>query len=224
MLVYGIPEFRLPNALVRREIASVEKLGVKIEPNMVIGRCISLEELMEEEGFDAVFIGTGAGLPNFQNIPGENLNGVYSANEFLTRINLMKAYRFPETDTPVRVERNVAVVGGGNVAMDAARCAKRMGAENVSIIYRRSRKEMPARAEEIEHAIEEGIQPVSYTHCGASSHLPCAARSRFHPRAQRTIQRAAILHDDGRARNGKPLQRLPHSLFNRLGKLLFHHG
>ncbi len=158
VLVYGIPEFRLPKALVRREIASVEKLGVKIEPNMVIGRCISLEELMEEEGFDAVFIGTGAGLPNFQNIPGENLNGVYSANEFLTRINLMKAYRFPETDTPVRVERNVAVVGGGNVAMDAARCAKRMGAENVSIIYRRSRKEMPARAEEIEHAIEEGIQ------------------------------------------------------------------
>ena len=158
VLVYGIPEFRLPKALVRREIASVEKLGVKIEPNMVVGRCISLEELMEEEGFDAVFIGTGAGLPNFQNIPGENLNGVYSANEFLTRINLMKAYRFPETDTPVRVERNVAVVGGGNVAMDAARCAKRMGAENVSIIYRRSRKEMPSRAEEIEHAIEEGIQ------------------------------------------------------------------
>ena len=143
VLVYGIPEFRLPKALVRREIASVEKLGVKIEPNMVIGRCISLEELMEEEGFDAVFIGTGAGLPNFQNIPGENLNGVYSANEFLTRINLMKAYRFPETDTPVRVERNVAVVGGGNVAMDAARCAKRMGAENVSIIYRRSRKKCP---------------------------------------------------------------------------------
>ena len=157
VLVYGIPEFRLPKALVRREIETVQALGVKIEPNMVIGRCISLDELMEEEGFDAVYVGSGAGLPNFQKIPGENLNGVYSANEFLTRVNLMKAYRFPETDTPVRVAESVAVVGGGNVAMDAARCAKRLGAKNVYIVYRRSEKEMPARAEEVEHAKEEGI-------------------------------------------------------------------
>ncbi|MDD3919910.1 MAG: NADPH-dependent glutamate synthase [Eubacteriales bacterium] len=157
VLVYGIPEFRLPKALVREEIKTVEALGVKIETNMVIGRSVSLDELLQDEGFDAVFVGSGAGLPNFQKIPGENLNGVYSANEFLTRINLMKAYAFPETDTPVRVGRNVAVVGGGNVAMDAARCAKRLGAENVSIVYRRSEVEMPARIEEVHHAKEEGI-------------------------------------------------------------------
>lgn len=157
VLVYGIPEFRLPKALVRQEIATVEKLGVKIETNMVIGRMSSLDELLEEEGFDAVFVGSGAGLPNFQKIPGENLNGVYSANEFLTRINLMKAYTFPAVDTPVRVGKNVAIIGGGNVAMDAARCAKRLGAENVYIVYRRSEKEMPARVEEVHHAKEEGI-------------------------------------------------------------------
>ncbi len=157
VLVYGIPEFRLPKGLVREEIATVEKLGVKIETNMVIGRSTSLDELMEEEGFDAVFVGSGAGLPNFQKIPGENLNGVYSANEFLTRINLMKAYAFPASDTPVKVGKNVAVIGGGNVAMDAARCAKRLGAENVYIVYRRSEKEMPARVEEVHHAKEEGI-------------------------------------------------------------------
>ncbi len=157
VLVYGIPEFRLPKALVREEIATVEKLGVKIETNMVVGRAISLDELMEEEGFDAVFVGSGAGLPNFQKIPGENLNGVYSANEFLTRINLMKAYSFPKADTPVKIGKNVAVIGGGNVAMDAARCAKRLGAENVYIVYRRSEKEMPARVEEVHHAKEEGI-------------------------------------------------------------------
>ena len=157
VLVYGIPEFRLPKALVRREIETVKALGVKIEPNMVVGRCVSLDELLEEEGFDAVYVASGAGLPNFQKIPGENLNGVYSANEFLTRVNLMKAYRFPETDTPVRVTESVAVVGGGNVAMDAARCARRLGAKNVYIVYRRSEKEMPARAEEIEHAKEEGV-------------------------------------------------------------------
>ena len=157
VLVYGIPEFRLPKALVRQEIKSVEELGVKLETNVVVGRSISLDELMEEEGFDAVFVGSGAGLPNFQNIPGENLCGVYSANEFLTRINLMKAYSFPETDTPVRVGKNAAIIGGGNVAMDAARCAKRLGAENVYIVYRRGEAEMPARVEEIHHAKEEGI-------------------------------------------------------------------
>ena len=157
VLVYGIPEFRLPKALVREEIATVEKLGVKIETNVVVGRSISLVELLDKEGFSAVFVGSGAGLPNFQKIPGENLNGVYSANEFLTRINLMKAYSFPQTDTPVRVGKRVAVIGGGNVAMDAARCAKRLGAEEVYIVYRRSEVEMPARIEEVHHAKEEGI-------------------------------------------------------------------
>ena len=157
VLVYGIPEFRLPKALVREEIATVEKLGVKIETNTVVGRSVSLDELLEEEGFDAVFVGSGAGLPNFQKIPGENLNGVYSANEFLTRINLMKAYTFPVTDTPVRIGKRVAVIGGGNVAMDAARCAKRLGADTVYIVYRRSEKEMPARVEEVHHAKEEDI-------------------------------------------------------------------
>jgi len=157
VLVYGIPEFRLPKALVRREIATVEALGVKIITNAVVGRIASLDELMEEEGFDAVFVGSGAGLPNFQNIPGENLNGVYSANEFLTRINLMKAYSFPKVDTPIRIGKDVAVIGGGNVAMDAARCAKRLGAENVYIVYRRSKAELPARAEEVHHAREEGV-------------------------------------------------------------------
>ncbi len=157
VLVYGIPEFRLPKALVRQEIKSVEDLGVKLETNVVVGRSISLDELMEDEGFDAVFVGSGAGLPNFQKIPGENLCGVYSANEFLTRINLMKAYSFPNTDTPVRVGKNAAIIGGGNVAMDAARCAKRLGAENVYIVYRRGEAEMPARLEEVHHAKEEGI-------------------------------------------------------------------
>ena len=156
VLVYGIPEFRLPKALVREEIKNVEALGVKIETNVVVGRSISLDELMEEEGFDAVFVGSGAGLPNFQKIPGENLCGVYSANEFLTRINLMKAYEFPETDTPIRVGKNAAVIGGGNVAMDAARCSKRLGAE-VYVVYRRGMEELPARHEEVEHAIEEGV-------------------------------------------------------------------
>ena len=157
VLVYGIPEFRLPKALVRREIRKLEDMGVSIQTDMVIGRCTSLDELMNEEGYDAIFVGSGAGLPRFQNIPGENLCGVYSANEFLTRINLMKAYTFPETDTPIKVGKCAAIVGGGNVAMDAARCAKRLGAETVYIVYRRSEKEMPARVEEIEHAKEEGI-------------------------------------------------------------------
>lgn len=158
VLVYGIPEFRLPKALVRREIATLEAIGVHIETNVVVGKTISLQELMQDEKFDAVYIGSGAGLPRFQGIPGENLNGVYSANEFLTRVNLMKAYRFPETDTPVRVGRSAAVIGGGNVAMDAARCAKRLGAKHVYIVYRRGEEEMPARREEIHHAKEEGIE------------------------------------------------------------------
>ncbi len=156
VLMYGIPEFRLPKALVQREIETVRQLGVNIMTNMVIGKVLSLDEL-KEEGYEAIFVGSGAGLPSFMGIPGENLNGVYSANEFLTRVNLMKAYRFPDADTPVRVTKNVAVVGGGNVAMDAARCAKRLGAENVYIVYRRSEAEMPARQEEVHHAKEEGI-------------------------------------------------------------------
>ncbi len=156
VLMYGIPEFRLPKALVQKEIDTVRQLGVNIMTNMVIGKVLSLDELFEE-GYEAVFIGSGAGLPSFMNIPGENLNGVYSANEFLTRINLMKAYKFPDADTPVRVTNSVAVVGGGNVAMDAARCAKRLGAERVYIVYRRSETEMPARIEEVHHAKEEGI-------------------------------------------------------------------
>ena len=155
VLVYGIPEFRLPKDIVRREIENLKNLGVEINTNMVIGKVISIDELFEQ-GFESVFIGTGAGLPRFMNIPGENSNGVYSANEFLTRVNLMKAYR-DGSDTPIKHSRNVAVVGGGNVAMDAARCAKRLGAENVYIVYRRGLEEMPARHEEVEHAMEEGI-------------------------------------------------------------------
>ncbi|MBE7049059.1 MAG: NADPH-dependent glutamate synthase [Ruminococcaceae bacterium] len=156
VLMYGIPEFRLPKAIVQKEIAGLKALGVTIETNMVVGKIFSVDELLAD-GYEAVFIGTGAGLPSFMGIEGEDLNGVYSANEFLTRINLMKAYRFPEMDTPISIGRNVAVVGGGNVAMDAARCAKRLGAENVYIVYRRSEAEMPARREEIHHAKEEGI-------------------------------------------------------------------
>lgn len=155
VLVYGIPEFRLPKTIVEAEIKALSKMGVKIICNMVIGKVLSVDELFEM-GFEAVFIGTGAGLPNFMNIEGENLLGVYSANEYLTRTNLMKAY-LPEYDTSIISAKNVAVVGGGNVAMDAARCAKRMGAQNVSIIYRRSLEEMPARVEEVHHAKEEGI-------------------------------------------------------------------
>ncbi len=154
VLVYGIPEFRLPKKIVETEIEGLKKLGVKIKTNTVIGRTFSVDELLEN-GFEAVFIGSGAGLPKFMNIPGENLKGVYSANEFLTRINLMKAYK-EDSDTPVQRAKCVAVVGGGNVAMDAARCAKRLGAE-VYIVYRRGMEELPARREEIEHAIEEGI-------------------------------------------------------------------
>jgi len=157
VLVYGIPEFRLPKAIVARECEYIAKLGVDIRTGFVVGMTRTVEELFEE-GYDAVFIGTGAGLPRFMNIPGENLNGVYSANEWLTRINLMKAYRFPEYDTPIKVGKRVAVVGGGNTAMDAARCSLRLGAETVYDVYRRSRTEMPARIEEIENAESEGIE------------------------------------------------------------------
>ncbi|HIU56243.1 MAG TPA: NADPH-dependent glutamate synthase [Candidatus Ornithomonoglobus merdipullorum] len=157
VLMYGIPEFRLPKDIVQKEIANLRALGVDIETDVIIGRTLTVDELLNDMGYDAVYIGSGAGLPNFMGIEGESLNGVYSANEFLTRINLMKGYKFPEYDTPVYVGNNVAVLGGGNVAMDAARCAKRMGAENVYIIYRRGKEELPARAEEIEHAEQEGI-------------------------------------------------------------------
>ena len=155
VLVYGIPEFRLPKNIVQKEINTLKELGVNIETNMVIGKTESIDELFEE-GFEAVFIGSGAGLPRFMNIPGENYKGVYSANEFLTRVNLMKAYK-DASHTPILHAKKVAVVGGGNVAMDAARCALRLGAEEVSIVYRRSAEELPARAEEVEHAKEEGV-------------------------------------------------------------------
>jgi len=155
VLVYGIPEFRLPKAIVQKEVDGLKAMGVTIATDTVIGRTISIDELMEEQGFEAVFIGSGAGLPMFMDIPGVNYRGVYSANEFLTRINLMKAY-LPDSDTPIQRPKKVAVVGGGNVAMDAARCAKRLGAE-VYIVYRRGMEELPARREEVEHAEEEGI-------------------------------------------------------------------
>ncbi len=155
VLVYGIPEFRLPKSIVQKEVDGLKALGVTIATDTVIGRTISIDELMEEQGFEAVFIGSGAGLPMFMDIPGVNYRGVYSANEFLTRINLMKAY-LPGSDTPIQRPQKVAVVGGGNVAMDAARCAKRLGAE-VYIVYRRGMEELPARKEEVEHAEEEGI-------------------------------------------------------------------
>lgn len=157
VLMYGIPEFRLPKDIVQKEISNLKEMGVDIETNVVIGKTLTVDELFDEMNFDAVYIGSGAGLPHFMGIEGESLNGVYSANEFLTRINLMKGYKFPEYDTPVYVGKNVAVLGGGNVAMDAARCAKRLGAEEVYIVYRRGEAELPARAEEIEHAKEEGI-------------------------------------------------------------------
>ncbi|HEX3017136.1 MAG TPA: NADPH-dependent glutamate synthase [Caproicibacter sp.] len=155
VLMYGIPQFRLPKEIVQKEIDTLKKKGVKIETDMVIGKVFSVDELFED-GFEAVFVGTGAGLPNFMNIPGEGLVGVYSANEFLTRVNLMKAYK-PEYDTPIIKPKNVAVVGGGNVAMDAARTALRLGAESVHIVYRRSEEQMPARREEVHHAKEEGV-------------------------------------------------------------------
>ncbi|MBW1711805.1 MAG: NADPH-dependent glutamate synthase [Deltaproteobacteria bacterium] len=169
VLVYGIPEFRLPKAIVQSEVDYLAQLGVEFRLNSVVGKSTTVDELLNEEGFDAAYIGVGAGLPRFLGVPGENLIGIYSANEYLTRSNLMKAYAFPEYDTPVVKGKNVAVFGAGNVAMDSARTALRMGAEKVRIIYRRSRQEMPARAEEIHHGEEEGIEfylltvPVEFT-------------------------------------------------------------
>jgi len=157
VLMYGIPEFRLPKEIVQAEVGYVASLGVELELDSVVGKAVTVEELLGN-GYQAVFLAPGAGAPMFLDIPGENLNGIYSANEFLTRVNLMKAYRFPEYDTPVKVGKRVAVIGGGNVAMDSARCALRLGADEVDIIYRRSEVEMPARREEVENAMEEGIQ------------------------------------------------------------------
>ena len=157
VLVYGIPEFRLPKDIVAQEVNFLERLGVEVECNAVVGRTVSLDELFEQ-GFDAIYVGVGAGLPRFMNLPGENLVGILSANEYLTRANLMKAYKFPDVDTPIPLGKNVVVLGAGNVAMDSARTAMRLGAENVKIVYRRSREEMPARTAEIHHAEEEGIE------------------------------------------------------------------
>ncbi len=156
VLVYGIPEFRLPKDIVKAEVDYVRSLGADLKLDAVVGRQVGVKELLES-GYDAVFLGIGAGAPRFLNVPGENLGGIYSANEYLTRVNLMKAYKFPEYDTPIRRGKKVAVVGGGNVAMDAARCALRLGADEVHVVYRRSREEMPARREEAENAMEEGI-------------------------------------------------------------------
>lgn len=168
VLMYGIPEFRLPKDIVQHEINNIRDLGVKFEVDAIVGKLYDIEELRTEYGFDAFFVGTGAGLPHFMNLEGENLNGIYSANEFLTRSNLMKAYQFPAADTPIKVGKRAAIIGGGNVAMDAARTALRLGAEESYIVYRRSKEEIPARAEELEHAIEEGVQlkllssPITY--------------------------------------------------------------
>ena len=156
VLMYGIPEFRLPKEIVQSEVEYIKKLGVDVKTNYTIGRIYTIDELFAS-GFDAIFVGSGAGLPRFMRIPGENLGGVYSANEFLIRVNLMKGYLFPEYDTPIRIGKKVAVIGGGNVAMDSARCSLRLGAEEVYIVYRRSREELPAREEEVENAEEEGI-------------------------------------------------------------------
>jgi glutamate synthase (NADPH/NADH) small chain len=158
VLVYGIPEFRLPKAIVEREVNLLQQMGVEIKLDYVIGKIKTIDQLMEEDDFDAVYVGNGAGLPWFMGIPGENLNGVFSANEYLTRSNLMKAYEFPNYETPIGRFKNVAVIGGGNVAMDAVRTALRLGADNAYIVYRRSKDELPARKEEVEHAGHEGVQ------------------------------------------------------------------
>ncbi|MBA7543897.1 Glutamate synthase [NADPH] small chain [subsurface metagenome] len=158
VLLYGIPEFRLPKEILGAEIDNMKRMGVKFLKNFIIGKTLTIDELMDSEGFDAVFIGTGAGLPWFMKIPGENLNGVYSANEFLTRVNLMRGYDFPNADTPVHLAKTAVVIGGGNTAMDSVRTAKRLGAERAIILYRRSLEEMPARIEEIHHAEQEGIE------------------------------------------------------------------
>ncbi len=158
VLVYGIPEFRLPKDIVQKEVDYLKRMGVEIKCDYVIGKIRTIDQLMNEDGYEAIFVGSGAGAPNFLNIPGINLVDVYSANEFLTRVNLMKAYKFPEYDTPIKIGKKVAVIGGGNVAMDAARTSLRLGASDVHIVYRRSREEMPARLEEVHHAEEEGVQ------------------------------------------------------------------
>jgi len=160
VLVYGIPEFRLPKDIVKREVNNMRKMGVEFETNVVVGKTVTIDQLMKEEGYDAIFVATGAGLPQFLGVPGEHLNGVYSANEFLTRVNLMRAYKFPEYDEPVYdcKDRDVVVFGGGNTAMDAVRTSKRLGARNSTIVYRRTEAEMPARKEEVHHAKDEGIQ------------------------------------------------------------------
>jgi len=158
VLIYGIPEFRLPKHIVKEEVDRVKALGVEVKTNVIIGRTITIDELFDELGYQAVYLGTGAGSPNFMNIPGENLSGVYSASELLTRVNLMKAYKFPEYDTPLKIGKRVAVIGGGDVAMDAVRTSKRIGPEHAILLYRRSREEMPARVEEVHHAEEEGIE------------------------------------------------------------------
>ncbi|MFP5528547.1 NADPH-dependent glutamate synthase [Peptococcus simiae] len=160
VLMYGIPEFRLPKAVVQREVDYIRSLGVEFKVNSIIGKLYDITELREELGFEAFFIGTGAGLPHFMHLPGENLNGIFAANEFLTRSNLMKAYDYPNHATPIKIGKRVAVIGGGNVAMDAARTALRLGAEKSYIVYRRSKDELPARKEELEHAIEEGVELV----------------------------------------------------------------
>lgn len=162
VLVYGIPEFRLPKSIVFQEVDYVKSLGVELELSVVVGKTVTLDDL-RDEGFAAFFVGTGAGLPSFLNLPGENLNGIYSANEFLTRSNLMRAYLFPDYDTPIKIGRRVAVIGGGNVAMDSARTAVRLGAEEVCLVYRRTKKEMPARVEEVERAEEEGVNCIILT-------------------------------------------------------------
>jgi len=166
VLVYGIPEFRLPKAIVKRDVENMRRMGVRFETNVVVGQTVTIDELMNDEGFDAVFVATGAGLPRFLRIPGENLNGVYSANEFLSRVNLMKAYRFPEYDQPIYDcrDKTVAVIGGGNTALDSIRTALRLGAKKTFMIYRRSEKEMPGRAEEVHHARDEGVEIQTLTH------------------------------------------------------------
>jgi glutamate synthase (NADPH/NADH) small chain len=166
VLVYGIPEFRLPKEIVRQEVATLERMGVEFETDVVVGQTVTVDELLGEEGFDAVFLATGAGLPRFLGVPGEHLNGVFSANEFLTRVNLMKAYRFPEYDQPVYDcrGREVGVVGGGNTALDAVRTALRLGARRARLLYRRSATEMPARQEEVRHALDEGVELLELVH------------------------------------------------------------
>ena len=191
VLVYGIPEFRLPKAIVQKEVEGLEKMGVKVMTDMVIGKVLSIDELMDDMGFEAVFIGSGAGLPMFMGIEGEDLVGVSSANEFLTRINLMKAYR-DDYDTPIRKGKNVAVVGGGNVAMDAARSAMRLGAEHVYIIYRRSEAELPARREEVHHAKEEGIEFVLLTNTATRTQTSNPSSASRWSWASRTLPDAAV--------------------------------